>query len=401
MKIKKFLIISLLFLFIPFINVKAEEVNTNKVVYRDVIADIVGNENTSKVTVYLFHQDGCPHCADEIEFLNEIIKKYNINILKYEVSKSEVNSNYMDQAKARFMQNNQYIPFTVIGTKYFTGYNQYVGNDIEDTIKLYLGIDVPKNDENIEEDDSKTLPIIGKVNMKKVSIPLVAVILGLVDGFNPCAMWILLFLISMLFHMKSRKRMWLLGLTFLFTSAFVYFLAMLGINSLFSIFNIKYVKIAISIVALIGGILNIRSYIITKDTGCTVVDDKKRKKYFEKIKKFTTEKSIIFALIGVIALAASVNLVELACSAGFPTIFIELLNLNNITGLTSILYILLYILFFLIDDIVIFVIAMVTLQATGISTKYNRLSHLIGGILMILIGLLLIFKPEWLMFNFK
>ena len=368
MKIKKFLIISLLFLFIPFINVKAEEVNTNKVVYRDVIADIVGNENTSKVTVYLFHQDGCPHCADEIEFLNEIIKKYNINILKYEVSKSEVNSNYMDQAKARFMQNNQYIPFTVIGTKYFTGYNQYVGNDIEDTIKLYLGIDVPKNDENIEEDDSKTLPIIGKVNMKKVSIPLVAVILGLV---------------------------------FLFTSAFVYFLAMLGINSLFSIFNIKYVKIAISIVALIGGILNIRSYIITKDTGCTVVDDKKRKKYFEKIKKFTTEKSIIFALIGVIALAASVNLVELACSAGFPTIFIELLNLNNITGLTSILYILLYILFFLIDDIVIFVIAMVTLQATGISTKYNRLSHLIGGILMILIGLLLIFKPEWLMFNFK
>ena len=412
MKIKKFLVIGLLFLLIPFISVKAEEnVTSNneedtkevKVVYRDVVADIVGNKDTSKVTVYFFHQTGCPHCEAETEFLNSIKKKYDFNILRYEVSSNETNNKYLDQVKARFMQKNDFVPFTVIGTKYFTGYNDYLGSDIEDAIKLYLGIDVPKNngEENPEVvENSKTLPLLGKVNMKDVSIPLVAVVLGLVDGFNPCAMWILLFLISMLFHMKSRKRMWLLGLTFLFTSAFVYFLAMLGINSLLSVFNIKYIKILISLVALIGGIINIRSFIITKDTGCNVVDDKKRKKYFEKIKKFTSEKSIILALIGVIALAASVNLVELACSAGFPTIFIELLNLNNITGITSIMYILLYILFFLIDDIVIFVIAMVTLEATGISTKYNRLSHLIGGILMILIGILLILKPEWLMFNF-
>ena len=103
--------------------------------------------------------------------------------------------------------------------------------------------------------------------------------------------------------------------------------------------------------------------------------------------------------MGIILLAASVNLVELACSAGFPTIFIEILNINELTQIQNLLYILLYILFFLIDDIVVFVIAMTTLKITGISTKYNRLSHLVGGILMILIGLLLIFKPEILMFQ--
>ncbi len=403
MKFKKFIVICLLFLLIPFINVKAEESEQvkEKVIYRDVIADIVGNTDTSKVTVYFFHQTSCPHCQAETKFLNELKKKYDFNILKFEVSGDEKNANYMNQAKARFMQNNDYVPFTVIGKKYFTGYNEYMGSDIEDAIKLYLGLIEETNEEEPIEENTKTLPLIGKVNMEKVSIPLVAVILGLVDGFNPCAMWILLFLISMLFHMKSRKRMWLLGLTFLFTSAFVYFLAMLGINSLFRVFNVQYIKILIALVALIGGIINIRSYITTKDTGCNVVDDKKRKKYFEKIKKFTTEKSIILALIGVIALAASVNLVELACSAGFPAIFIELLDINNISQAGSVGYILLYILFFLLDDIIIFVIAMVTLEATGISTKYNRLSHLIGGILMILIGLLLIFKPEWLMFNFK
>ena len=200
--------------------------------------------------------------------------------------------------------------------------------------------------------------------------------------------------------MKNRKRMWILGITFLFTSAFVYFLAMLGLNVVLSFTAVNWIRALIGLVALIGGLINIRSYINTKNDGCHIVDDSKRKKYFNKIKKFTTEQNFVLAILGVIALAASVNLVELACSAGFPAIFIEILNINNFSTLQDILYILIYILFFLIDDLVIFIIAMSTLKLTGISTKYNRVSHLVGGILMILMGVLLIFKPEWLMFNF-
>ena len=236
--------------------------------------------------------------------------------------------------------------------------------------------------------------------MKKVSIPIVAIILGFLDGFNPCAMWILLFLISMLFNMKNRKRMWILGFAFLFTSAFVYFLAMLGLNVVLSFTAINWVRALIGLVALIGGVINVRSYIKTKDDGCHIVDDSKRKKYFTKIKKFTSEQNFILALIGVITLAASVNLVELACSAGFPAIFIEILNINDFSTLQDTIYILIYILFFLLDDLVIFIIAMTTLKLKGISTNYNRISHLVGGILMILMGILLILKPEWLMFNF-
>jgi cytochrome c biogenesis protein CcdA len=118
------------------------------------------------------------------------------------------------------------------------------------------------------------------------------------------------------------------------------------------------------------------------------------------MKKFTTEQNLILSLIGVITLAASVNLVELACSAGFPTIFITILELNNVGMFAKVLYILIYILFFLVDDIVVFVVAMKTLEISGVTTKYNKYSHLVGGILMILIGLLLIFKPEWIMLNF-
>ena len=147
---------------------------------------------------------------------------------------------------------------------------------------------------------------------------------------------------------------------------------------------------------------NIRKYIKTRKevSGCTIVDDKKRKKLITRIKKTINNKSFILSLIGIVLLAASVNLIELACSLGFPVIFTEILSINNVIGLTKIIYLLIYILFYMIDDIVVFSISMFTLEATGITNKYSKLCTLISGLIMILIGLLLVFKPEWLMLNF-
>ena len=312
------------------------------------------------------------------------------------------------------------VPVTIIGSDYIIGYNEEIKNKIENMIDAYSSekhCDVVEliienkdiseclsiNEGIYSESDEKVISLFGKkikFNAKNVSLPIISLLIGFIDGFNPCAMWVLIFLISMLFNMKNKKRMWILGITFLVTSAFVYFLAMLGLNVVLSFTAVKWVRSLIGAVALVGGLVNINSYINTKDDGCHIVDDSKRKKYFTKIKEFTSEQNFILALIGVITLAASVNLVELACSAGFPAIFIEILNINNFSNLQDTIYILIYILFFLIDDLVIFFIAMTTLKLTGISTKYNKLSHLIGGILMILMGILLILKPEWLMFNF-
>jgi hypothetical protein len=101
------------------------------------------------------------------------------------------------------------------------------------------------------------------------------------------------------------------------------------------------------------------------------------------------------------ALAVSVNIVELACSAGLPVMFIEILSMNNLSTIENVIYIGLYMIFFLIDDFIVFFIAMFTMKITGISTKYNKYSHLLGGVIMLLVGLLLLFKPEWLMFQFK
>ena len=386
---------------------------------------LVVNAKENDITLYLFHGDGCPHCAEEIKFLNGIEKKYkNLKIVKYEVWYNEDNSSLLQDVYNAFDITRNGVPTTVIGNTIIQGYGESNASKIERAIKYYSKNDYIdqveriKNNEfvkedlknDFEEEEKKTddemtikVPSLGKVNLKKVSLTSAAVIIGLVDGFNPCAMWILLFLISVLIGMKNKKRMWALGLTFLVTSALVYMLIMLSwINIAVKITTVIWVRNIIAVVALIGAFVNIRSYINSrKNGGCEVVDDKRRKNIFNKIRKFTSEKSFILALIGVIGLAVSVNLVELACSAGLPLVFTELLALNNVSDSMKFLYTFIYIVFFLLDDLVVFFIAMFTMKITGISTKYNKYSHLIGGIIMLLIGILLIFKPEWLMFQFK
>lgn len=381
--------------------------------------------SAKEVNLYLFHGDGCPHCAKEREYLKEIEKEYDdVNIHLYEVWYDTDNQELMEKVKKELNSSTNYVPLTIIGDKYTVGFNDntklMIKNNIEKCLKedcedvvgnvlagktanettIKKEVKEPKKD---KEDSIKDLPILGKVDVKKVSLPIIAAVIGLVDGFNPCAMWVLVFLISMLLGTKDRKKMWILGLTFLFTSAFIYLLFMVAwLNVAIKMNTVIWLRITIAIIAIIAAFINLKSFYksLKKDTGCEVVDSKKRKNIIEKIKKFTLEKSLILGLLGVMTLAVSVNFIELACSAGLPLLFTQILALNNLSKLSYMIYILIYIFFFLMDDIIVFVIAMFTLKITGISNKYSKYSHLIGGIIMLLIGLLMIIKPEWLMLNF-
>ena len=121
----------------------------------------------------------------------------------------------------------------------------------------------------------------------------------------------------------------------------------------------------------------------------------------KKINKFINEKNILIAIFSVASLAISVNLIELSCSLGFPVVYSEILAINNIIGFKKILYILLYIVFYMMDDLIVFVAAMFTFKLTGLSNRFNKYSNLIGGIIMLILGFLLIIKPEWVMFKFN
>ena len=365
--------------------------------YEDKVYNIVNVEkDENKVNLYLFYGQECPHCEEEREWLEEIKNEYKdyLNVYEFEVWHNDDNKQKMETVKEMLGESKSGVPFTVIGDTEYVGYSETIGSILENKIKSYSELD--NNPNEIK------LPLLGTINAKDVSIPVVAVILGLIDGFNPCAMWILLFLINMLFGMKDKKRAWILGYTFLLTSGVVYFLSMIGINFILGVTTIQYMKLAIAIFILVAGILNLKKYLKTRkeEAGCTVVDEKKRKNIVGKMKKIKNSDNFIIALLGIIVLATTVNLIELACSLGFPVIFTEILNLNNINGITKIIYLLIYIVFYLLDDIIVFTISMFTLEATGITNKYNKLCTLISAIIMIIMGLLLIIKPEWLMLNF-
>lgn len=396
------------------------------------ISCVKADTEKNLVNIYFFHSDTCPHCKEELKLLNDLEQEYsNIRIYKYEINTDNNGQLLLDVAQL-FDTKVSGTPFTVIGDKVYKGFSYengkakfirtieyYSDNGYQDRVGEYIGnIELPTYsigkdsqgddsktiDEYIEEKESYKLdvPIIGTVELKSLTLPVVSILIGLVDGFNPCAMWVLLFLISMLIGMDDKRRMWILGFTFLLTSGLIYLVFMLAwLNAATLLLSVNWVRLIIGLVALVGAVINLRSYIVhRKDNGCDVVDDKKRNKIFDKIKKFTHEKNFFIAILGVMTLAISVNIVELACSAGLPVMFIEILSMNNLSIVQQGVYIALYMLFFLLDDFIVFFIAMRTMQLTGFSTKYGKLSKLIGGILLLAIGILLIFKPEWLMFNF-
>lgn len=364
--------------------------------YNDYVGKYYNIKNDEKVNIYLFYSKICPHCQKEEKYFETLKEKYQdkINIYTYEVTENKTNNEIMKSLKKELKENSQGVPFTIIGSKTFLGYDESLNERIENTIESYL-------DENTKTNNTYTIPILGKIEGKNASIILIAIILGFIDGFNPCAMWILLLLINMCISIKDKKKMLIVCLTFIITSGIIYFLSMLGIGFILDLTTISYIRNIIAILAIILGIYNLYTYLKTrKQTGCHVVKKEKRKTIITKINNILNNKNTLLMFGGTIILATSVSLVEMACSLGFPTIFLELLSINNIHSFLKVTYLLIYILFYLIDDILVLFLSIKAFETKGISTKYNKYVHLIGGLIMILMGVLLIFKPEWIMFNF-
>lgn len=398
------LVLLLTFLFVP-LGAKADEV----------------------INIHLFYGNGCPHCAHEKQFLEEYLRdNEDVKLYTYEVWYNSSNQDLLSKVQEKLNNKQSGVPYTVIGDKVIIGYSdgvtdvnikKYIDNykndkssyrdyvgEITGISKVPSSINNNKNQPKEKDDDTKIdVPVLGNIDAKNVSLPILSIVLGFVDGFNPCAMWILIFLITMLFSMKDKKKMWILGLTFILTSGIVYLLFMLTwLNLATFISKISFIRLLIAFVAVIVGVINLVKFsnsLTKKDDGCDVVDKKERKRIMQQITKITKEKKFILAIVGIIALAASVNIIELMCSIGIPLLFTQILAMNDLNTIEYGIYMFIYIFFFLIDDIVIFGISMFTLNVTGISTKYTKYSHLIGGIIMLLIGLLLIIKPELLMFN--
>jgi hypothetical protein len=244
------------------------------------------------------------------------------------------------------------------------------------------------------------VPFIGEIRTTDLSLPVLTVVLGALDGFNPCAMWVLVFLIGLLVGMQDRFRMWTLGTAFIAGSALVYFLFMAAwLNFLLFMGAVVWIRAGVALVALGGGFYYLREYFRNPEGVCPVTAPQSRKRVFEGLRKLATESRFWLAFVGILALAFAVNLVELLCSAGIPAVYTQVLALSKLPAWQYYGYLGLYILVFMLDDLFVFVVAMKTLQVTGATAGYARFAHLAGGVVLLAIGALLLLRPELLMFG--
>ncbi|MGD9129786.1 MAG: hypothetical protein PVJ09_04860 [Candidatus Woesebacteria bacterium] len=389
-----------------------------------------------KITIHLFASKTCPHCQDEKEFLLDYQEKNpNIKVNIYYIENRN-NAKLLNLVARKLDTDARYVPFTIIANQAVSGFasadstgqkiielvdytkEKNLIDLVSETVKKFQIIPEIEKLENLKEKkhnaDKKTaeitslsdlnlediyLPFIGSVSVKKLSLPVFTFVIAFLDGFNPCAMWTLLFLISLLLSMEDRKRMYLLGITFISVSGLVYFLFMTAwLNFFLFIGFIPIVRILIGLIALAAGSYYLRDFAINKEGACKTDFGGKKQKVFAKLKEITYRQQLILALIGISLLAFAVNLVELVCSAGLPAVYTKVLSMSNLATWQYYLYLVFYIFIFMLDDIFVFVVAMKTLQMVGLNSKYARYSHLIGGILMILIGLAMLLKPELLSF---
>lgn len=367
-----------------------------------------------QVHLYFFHAEGCLTCAAEEVFLEALIAQDNSLVLhSYEIAFDQDNQVFVKEISELLPTKITSTPSLVIGQEVMVGFiggltEQVIkdqiafakNNVIKDVIGEVLGI-VDVSDAQVSKNSMVNVPFFGKVEAKSISLPLFALLLGGIDGFNPCAMWILILLISMLFHLEEAWKKWLLGAVFLLTTAVMYLFFMVSWLNITLIFgSITWIRIIIALIAFVGAAFNIHRY-FTTEAGCEVMDDKKRKKISVRIRQILSQPMFVLAILGTMVLAISVNLVEMICSAGLPVLFTQVLSLNELSSFEYASYMLIYVAFFILDDVLIFSLAMKSSELTGFSSKYARTAHLVGALIMGVLGVLMLFKPEWLMFNFS
>jgi hypothetical protein len=342
--------------------------------------------------VHFFYIPGCSHC-DEQEIFNEKLENiFTINITPHDGTTPDGIALLSKMLEELGVEHEPEFPITIFGNQVFGGWEseETTGRAIEEALQQCLSGECPPP-AGEEPRNTIVLPLIGEIVLADYSLPALAVILGLVDGFNPCAMWVLVYLISLVATLRDRKRIWLIVGSFVLASGILYFLFMTAWLNLFLFIGyIKAVTIVIGLIALGGGILQVKEVIETKGAiVCEVTGEESRKKTMTKVQEIVSAPLTWGILVGIIALAFTVNMVEFVCSAAIPAVFTRVLSLASLTTFQYYGYILLYVLFFMLDDLVIFGTAAFAFTSS-LGNRYAKYSRPVGATIMIILGLLLL-----------
>jgi hypothetical protein len=343
--------------------------------------------------VYFFYLPGCSHCEAQEHFNQKLQNEYpSINITREDATTPAGIALLSQMLDERGIEEEPDFPITIFGNQVFGGWEseETTGAIIEEALQQCLAGNCPPP--TGEEPKHKiNLPFVGEIALSDYSLPALAVVLGLVDGFNPCAMWVLVYLISVVATLRDKRRIWLIVGSFVLASGILYFLFMtVWLNLFLFIGYVKTVTIVIGLIALGGGILQTKGFIETKGAvACEVTGEESRKKTMTKVQEIVSSPLTWGILAGIIVLAFTVNAVEFVCSAAIPAVFTQVLSLASLSTFQYYGYILLYVFFFMLDDLVIFGTAAFALTSS-LGDRYAKYTRPVGATILIILGLLLL-----------
>lgn len=375
------------------------------------------------VLVEVFERDDCQHCRDLKQFLEHFEQQSDtphLEVVFYNV-KTEPGAKAFEQVTQK-AQLPKATPVVLIGTQVLQGFDQpeTTGVMLERFIRLQagqprIGLDryllleggsVERIQTAICDDETGCVleeepllvkvPFFGVVDVARFSLPILSGVLGLIDGFNPCAMWVLITFLLVLIQMRSRERLLAVAGLFIVAETLMYYLIL---NIWFTTWDFvgldQWVTPLVGLLAVGGGLFFLYEW-YTSDGTCKVVNLEDRAKISGRIKKLASEPFTWLTAFGVIMLALSVNIIEFACSIGIPQAFTKILELNALSFLETQSLMLIYILGYMVDDFLVFGLALWGAEKMHMTAQYSKWSNLAGGILMLLLGSILIFAPDWL-----
>lgn len=337
----------------------------------------------------VFVRDGCPHCSLAKEYLTTLAAQRPE--LEISVRPVDKDTSARDDL-LRYSQNANIwppgVPMFVMDGEVLMGFDstEETGPELLDLV-----------DRRLVVDNTVDTGLFGTLSLERLGLPAFTLALGLLDGFNPCATWVLLFLLSLLVHLHDRKRMAIVAGTFVVVSGLVYYAFMAAWLNVFLLVGISAtLQMVLGVIALMIGIINVKDFIRPSEGFSLSIPDSAKPGIYTRMRKVLNTESILLAMGGVAMLAIVVNFIELICTAGFPAVYTSILTQQGVSSSSYYGYLGLYIVGYVVDDTLMVTLAVVALSSRKLSAKTGQWLKLISGIVMLGLGLTMIFRPEWL-----
>lgn len=353
---------------------------------------IVTAAEDEPIDIYFYWQIGCPHCEAADPVLEQIAAAHpEVRLIKREISQNPDNLREMVETGERNGVPATGTPYIVVGDMVWVGWRDGNGFEIEQVVQQCID-EGCSDSPDMQRRNTLDLPLVGDVDLSNRSLLVSTVLIALVDGVNPCSMWVLTVLIALALRTRSRKRTLAIGLTFIFVTGLVYAAFILGLVTVMTFLGLSWwIKAIVAAVAGFLGLVSIKDYFWFKRGLSFSIPESQKPGIIARMRTVVRNSDSVLPLLGAtIVLSVGVSLVEFGCTAGFPVLWTNLVRTQQAEPGTIGALLLLYMLIYQLDELVLFLIAVVTMRAIRLQEKEGRALKLYAGVLMLTLAVVML-----------